>query len=1042
MILDRIKIDGFGKFRKVDLPLAPGLNILRGVNGAGKSTLLAFVRAMLFGFEKESSGVRYEPADGATLAGELALTTARGPLLLRRVAGRRFGGEVSLRTLEGEALAEETLKDALGGVGPDLFFEVFAFGLSELEDFERVSQVGTVSEALFAAGMGAQRLPDALRTLEGASESLYVPKGKNPALNKVLAELADLQDAIARQADRPAQYALQKEKLERLFTELAALAPEQRLQGRAQEELSRLVKVGPALAELVALERQWGPQKALLESVPVDALRQLDELERQLRGSREELAELEATAARALQEQATLTPDASVDAAVAALAGWNGGREVRNGLPMRRAGARVRQEQVQGSLRDLGVAALPERLATLDAGASARAQLAMFQAQEREHAAAWARHEAEAQRLSRELARIRDTGVRLEAQRKALPAESISDLRALRGALGLVQQLRVDVARTSETVELLRAQRPLDPAGERGLLSARDLARVAGGLLLAILLAAGVGGMRAALPVAVLAALVGGAVTVLLRRLQRETASREALEATRRETHAAQLLRAEATHEAVTSELAGECQKAGVAVDAIAQAERLRAEELEQRILGATDAARLGLELAAGRERLAELTAELQIEEREGQGVKKIREALQVGLEKFLSARSLPPTLNAEHASVLLAELARAQARLEEVRVEEAELTEVERGLSTAAESLRSQAAGLGLAASTPEETAVTLQRHIDEVQSARARRKELAGAAVERTQSQRRLASIASEAESALAALLSKAASANTEMLRRRTAELEGLRRMRDVSRDLRLRCETTLGTTAEAGTEQLQALGGLEEAGARAQTAQRTLEELAHRAREISVAQGEIQSQLRIWENDDELRVSRGRVAELSAQALRLARQFAVERLAFGLLTHARRRHEKERQPAVIRRTSGLFSELTGGRYRHVVTELTSPGEVFAENDEGTRAEAGKLSRGTREQLYLAFRLALVEELADRRGPLPLLVDDILVNFDQERTELAVRVFQRFAQKHQVLAFTCHPHVVALFVAAGANVVDIADLGLRQLTLAVRAG
>ncbi len=56
--IDRLRVDGFGHFRQHELDLRPGMNLLFGQNEAGKSTLLAFVRAMLFGFERRASSPR------------------------------------------------------------------------------------------------------------------------------------------------------------------------------------------------------------------------------------------------------------------------------------------------------------------------------------------------------------------------------------------------------------------------------------------------------------------------------------------------------------------------------------------------------------------------------------------------------------------------------------------------------------------------------------------------------------------------------------------------------------------------------------------------------------------------------------------------------------------------------------------------------------------------------------------------------------------------------------------------------------------------
>jgi hypothetical protein len=74
--------------------------------------------------------------------------------------------------------------------------------------------------------------------------------------------------------------------------------------------------------------------------------------------------------------------------------------------------------------------------------------------------------------------------------------------------------------------------------------------------------------------------------------------------------------------------------------------------------------------------------------------------------------------------------------------------------------------------------------------------------------------------------------------------------------------------------------------------------------------------------------------------------------------------------------------------------------------------------LSRGTREQLFVSLRLALVSAYARRGIHLPMILDDVFVNFDAGRTKTAVAVLRDFAkQGHQLLVFTCHEHVWRMF-------------------------
>jgi uncharacterized protein YhaN len=97
--------------------------------------------------------------------------------------------------------------------------------------------------------------------------------------------------------------------------------------------------------------------------------------------------------------------------------------------------------------------------------------------------------------------------------------------------------------------------------------------------------------------------------------------------------------------------------------------------------------------------------------------------------------------------------------------------------------------------------------------------------------------------------------------------------------------------------------------------------------------------------------------------------------------------------------------------------------------ERDDGVSLEPEALSTGTREQLYLAIRLAYVEHYGRRAEPLPIVLDDVLVNFDPSRTAATLEALASFAARTQVLLFTCHDHLADLARTRGVDV-SVVDL------------
>ena len=141
----------------------------------------------------------------------------------------------------------------------------------------------------------------------------------------------------------------------------------------------------------------------------------------------------------------------------------------------------------------------------------------------------------------------------------------------------------------------------------------------------------------------------------------------------------------------------------------------------------------------------------------------------------------------------------------------------------------------------------------------------------------------------------------------------------------------------------------------------------------------------------------------------------------IAQALMQETLRRYELERQPAVLTRAGASFSRITEGRYTQLVTREDGIDVLGAD---GSRLDAALLSRGAAEQLYLCLRLALAAEFGRLAGPLPLVMDDVLVNFDPERTRLSAQVLIDAAPEHQMLLFTCHPETVDVLIALEQNV------------------
>ena len=198
--------------------------------------------------------------------------------------------------------------------------------------------------------------------------------------------------------------------------------------------------------------------------------------------------------------------------------------------------------------------------------------------------------------------------------------------------------------------------------------------------------------------------------------------------------------------------------------------------------------------------------------------------------------------------------------------------------------------------------------------------------------------------------------------------------------------------------------------------------LEELDARRSELDTECGAIQTRLKDLTSEEDssrLRLERHRLSE---ELQGHARDWAVRTIAESLIRQAQSKFEKERQPDVIRHAERFFLDVTDGAYEAVFSPLGSS-EINVRDVAGNIRTPQQLSRGTREQLFLALRFGLILELGQRSERLPVIVDEALVNFDPTRGTRAAGSFIELSETNQVLVFTCHPQIVDWFADAAAQ-------------------
>ncbi|KMY67896.1 hypothetical protein AAU61_08575 [Desulfocarbo indianensis] len=259
--------------------------------------------------------------------------------------------------------------------------------------------------------------------------------------------------------------------------------------------------------------------------------------------------------------------------------------------------------------------------------------------------------------------------------------------------------------------------------------------------------------------------------------------------------------------------------------------------------------------------------------------------------------------------------------------------------------------------------------------------------------------------------------------------ADMEALRQARSRSRRV-----NELNAKLAEVDERLTAMPDRPEAPKDAAACQKLLEEAEGRLKAmqsqfsgLDQRRGSLAQELKQLNQSQSAAQAEAALEELRRQRHELARRQGALLLAGACLERAMRRFRLEAQPSLLQKASAWLQKASAGAYEWLGSDIF---EQKAGQDPSLNArpgpaarerEAEALSRGTRDQLYLSLRLALAQEITSGGEPVPLLLDDPLVNFDDRRLAAALAMLAGLAGERQVLLFTCHRAQYEILKGAG---------------------
>ena len=1032
-------VDGFGLFHDftvTDLP--DGLTVLYGANEAGKSTMLHLLRLVLFGAPSDESSASLAPLQGASHRARVTIAAGSEQLVIERALDRHAAP--ILRRLDGGGIDAAELPRRLGGADEHLFRTVFTCTLADLHSLAGLDP-GT-REAIFSASLaGANRcLRGAAQRLRTRAAAQLNDDGSAP-INRLIGELNALRPRLN----------------DARHTALAFgdhLAAANRAAAAVTEQQSVLAARRAAQARDAALLHAWPAWQALqaaraelaaigpFDDVEADVEAELHAATHRLGATQDAVQALRTAFAEAEQRAAAPpAPAAAAESEVEAL---------YTDLPLHRfhhamlPGMRARCADA--------AALLAERLHCAGADWSAARLRAWSGARgERERVHDWqtrlnaTRQRAQEARWQWETARTVCDAVRrdhevsvTEVAASTSPApEEIAQQRRLLGEIRVaIEEMLARRARGEATVQALQerehALQVLEAGGE--LPPPKWLAPLFGGVAVgaggAVVWAAGSGAPLAGLGTFGVAALATAAARwavewrrTHVRRQEQRLVGRRTL---RSEMEAARRTRDAEWHRAarLAERVAHQAQELGLS-------RAPSTTELAARERGIDDAAMAAAHAAAAQARRADLEgllrqreAEEQIRAAEAAATAAAHDALAVEWSTWASSAGFPATATPEAMLDRLAILEAADAALATAdsatrEVEQSEAVVAAWEARARAALTASGAAEAGALSGHPLiERVLTLRRQLQDDAPRRARQAELMAELHARAAKLDAAEAEAKRCRQRIALVLESAGARDEAALRHRRALTERRRSARRAIAEQERALRERLG---DADALAVLESGAIEAWRRRAAAAEEEIGALEQDLYQRIAEHQERRAACRAAEESAQVAALEGEWAALMAELAEAVREWRVLAAAEGLVDGARAVLDRTRQPAVLDAASRIFAAATRGHYDRVEQDDAAQALVVVEPG-GRRKQVGtELSRGAAEQLYLSIRLGLAEELRRRGIDLPLLLDDVLVNFDPERARAMAEVLGAFARQQQVLFVTCHPAIRDLLVEYG---------------------
>ncbi len=1013
-------ISGFGMFADYKLDNLPdGLTILYGPNEAGKSTLVNYILSILFGFsDGRSKGPRYEPLMGGNHGGRLFLRDDRGEFVIERFRSRR---EPIVRYPDGEVGGKEAIRDLLGNADRTLFQNVFAFGLKQLEDLKAL-EGDSVRERIFATPMfgGGLSAREIIKKLEARERELFRPRADSTItdLRKKLEEAHGELLALQREAKSYEQAMRDLDDASQVVQGIAAALREKR---EAASRYETLIDVWPQWSERLSAQQEAesieipGGVEQASETRFREAEHKIREAEAVLQERQKDLERQQSRLNKVVVNDSLPPVAVQVKKLHAEIQRYDTDRTRFRTLATRIDNL---QADVSRSLTDLGPEWNEERVERFDTSIPIKGKLVEWRDRLSEADKAVDdvdRRVSDLKERLEEASNERTSHERKLEQYAGVPpsekiAESEARTRNLRILVDDIGKLRERVRAADERAAAVAAVlestgHAAGTTGPQGVLLWMPVILAIAGIAMGF-----VGEIVSAIIFVVLAAASG--VGIALWRRSADAGKDKEGRPERPEQHAAA---EETRHELKTAE-----RDARTLAEELGFSDTPGPAEIEDRLTAiahqrsdreAADLVARLIDEASEKERKLRDDIEQAKEELEQQ--RSLRAQLVDEWNAWRTDHGIAEPMKPEVVMDLVPAIARTRELIRQEREARAEASDLRQRIEMFERAASEVLAATGRDADVVDSALMAaVEALYQDVLADESERKAMTGLKKGIAGARRDLEEAKADLERAEAArdqVLAEAGvtdgAALEEALEKLKHRIELEKNIAGLSRVIEAKIGA--GESADLMREELSTgdlprwRAELDELTTLIGQLEKEHEEAVRRHQDLRTSAQRIASTSDVAKKALAVEVYREELAEATAEWARVA-------TARALIEATLDRFERKHQPKVVERAAELFDHVTAGRYPKL---LSIEGALKILSRGGDQIDVVDLSTGTVQQLYLCLRFALAEEFSARGARLPLVMDDVLVNFDPQRAANVAAVISDVATRHQVLLLTCHP-------------------------------